>query len=331
MRNTNSRSRGWTYGIVAVAIALAVGSGTTANAQWATSGNNINNTNISNVGIGTATPVTKLDVGGWTGLPGDIVGALANFGGAGGGDAFYGNTGAGIGRMRVASNANQGFFQWNMYYNGSGLKLMDITKPGYELDMNAVSDAVSMRRYAPVSGFVGAPLTMMTFAGNGRIGIGTAAPTVALDVVGSIRATNVIGATYQDLAEWVPATTKMAPGTVVVLNPEGVNQVMPSNRAYDGLVAGVVSGQPGIILGEESDSKAQIATTGRVKVKVDATRLPLRVGDLLVTSDKVGMAVRSEPITVGGRQFHQPGTIIGKALEPLATGEGEILVLLTLQ
>ncbi len=29
--------------------------------------------------------------------------------------------------------------------------------------------------------------------------------------------------------------------------------------------------------------------------------------------------------------MHRPGTIIGKALEPLSTGEGTILVLLSLQ
>jgi hypothetical protein len=29
--------------------------------------------------------------------------------------------------------------------------------------------------------------------------------------------------------------------------------------------------------------------------------------------------------------FHRPGTILGKALESLASGTGEILVLLTLQ
>jgi hypothetical protein len=41
--------------------------------------------------------------------------------------------------------------------------------------------------------------------------------------------------------------------------------------------------------------------------------------------------MRSEPIEVQGRTFHQPGTIIGKALEPLDSGLGEILVLLSLQ
>jgi hypothetical protein len=73
-----------------------------------------------------------------------------------------------------------------------------------------------------------------------------------------------------------------------------------------------------------------IATTGRVRVKVDAGR-PIRVGDLLVSSDKPGMAMKSEPIDVGGVRIHRPGTIIGKALEPLASGQGEILVLLSLQ
>jgi hypothetical protein len=41
--------------------------------------------------------------------------------------------------------------------------------------------------------------------------------------------------------------------------------------------------------------------------------------------------MRSEPVSVGGINMHRPGTIIGKALEPLNEGEGEILVLLSLQ
>jgi hypothetical protein len=74
-----------------------------------------------------------------------------------------------------------------------------------------------------------------------------------------------------------------------------------------------------------------VATTGRVKVKVDATRAPIKVGDLLVTSEAEGFAMKSEPIKIGGRKIHAPGTIIGKALEPLASGTGEMLVLLSLQ
>jgi hypothetical protein len=41
--------------------------------------------------------------------------------------------------------------------------------------------------------------------------------------------------------------------------------------------------------------------------------------------------MRSEPIDVGGVKIHRPGTLIGKALQELPQGEGDILVLLSLQ
>jgi len=148
---------------------------------------------------------------------------------------------------------------------------------------------------------------------------------------GNITATGNIAAKCQDVAEWVPAATKMAAGTVVVLDPERPNEVMPSSQAYDTTVAGVVSAKPGLILGEEGEAKAKIATTGRVKVKVDATEAPVKIGDLLVTSERPGNAMKSRPLNINGRNFHQPGTVVGKALESLAKGTGEILVLLSLQ
>ncbi len=151
-------------------------------------------------------------------------------------------------------------------------------------------------------------------------------------VDGNITATgSIVGAVYQDLAEWVPATRTMDAGTVVVLNPEHNNEVKPSEEAYDTRIAGVVSAHPGLLLGKGGDSQAMIATTGRVRVHVDATKHPVRIGDLLVTSDVAGTAMVSEPVEINGRKFHQPGTVIGKALEPLQGGRGDILVLLSLQ
>lgn len=141
----------------------------------------------------------------------------------------------------------------------------------------------------------------------------------------------MIGAVYQDVAEWVPAAAKLEAGTVVVLDPGRSNEVMASSVSYDTTVAGVVSSNPGVLLGKGGTDKAMIATTGRVKVKVDATTHAVAIGDLLVTSDKPGFAMHSEPVDLGGVQFHRPGTIIGKALEPLPSGQGEILVLLSLQ
>ena len=177
------------------------------------------------------------------------------------------------------------------------------------------------------------------FAGNVIIG-GVSTVTIPANNVlyvkgesyfdGTVTGTN-IRAHYQDLAEWVPATTDLTPGTVVILNRARNNEVMASATSYDTSVAGVVSAQPGITLGIEGAGMEQIATTGRVKVRVDARQKPVGVGDLLVTSDIPGTAMRSEPMDINGRKFHQPGTIIGKALEPLESGVGEILVLLSMQ
>ena len=185
---------------------------------------------------------------------------------------------------------------------------------------------------APTGSAVG-----MTIDSSGKVGIGGPADAAyRLKVVGNAHfAGTVTGqniqAHYQDIAEWVPSATDLVPGTVVVLNLERDNQVMASATAYDTTVAGVVSAQPGLSLGIESEGTEQIATTGRVKVRVDARSKPIRVGDLLVTSDAPGTAMRSEPMNVNGRPFHQPGTIIGKALQSLDGGVGEILVLLSMQ
>ncbi len=170
------------------------------------------------------------------------------------------------------------------------------------------------------------------------LGVNTGAPSsYKLDVNGTahvsgdITVDGNIAAKYQDVAEWVPASEKLAAGTVVVLDATKPNQVTSSTIAYDTRVAGVVSEQPGIALGESGVGKVLVATTGRVKVKVDATKSRINIGDLLVTSEIPGVAMKSEPINLGGVQIHRPGTLIGKALEPLEKGKGEILVLLSLQ
>jgi hypothetical protein len=140
-----------------------------------------------------------------------------------------------------------------------------------------------------------------------------------------------IAAKYQDVAEWVESSQELAPGTVVVLDSSRSNQVVAAMHSYDSRVAGVISLQPGIVLGEAGEGRVLVATTGRVKVKVDATSGPIQIGDLLVTSEREGFAMKSVPVEIGGVRIHRPGTLIGKALEPLEKGTGEILVLLSLQ
>ena len=150
-------------------------------------------------------------------------------------------------------------------------------------------------------------------------------------IVGNLTVDGIINAKYQDVAEWVPSTQNLSTGTVVVLDSEKSNHVVASSQEYDTRVAGVISAKPGIALGEGGAGKVLVATTGRVRIKVDATQGPVQIGDLLVTSEKDGVAMKSLPLNLGGVQIHRPGTLIGKALEPLSNGTGEILVLLSLQ
>jgi predicted heme/steroid binding protein len=177
----------------------------------------------------------------------------------------------------------------------------------------------------------GTPTERMRIASDGVVTIAGSGTGTRLNVNGDINVAGNINAKYQDMAEWVPAAEMLPAGTVVVLDPSVSNQVMSSTVAYATTVAGVVSDHPGILLGERGASKVQVATTGRVKVKVDATKGAVHIGDLLVTSDEPGTAMKSQPIDVGGMKIHRPGPLIGKALEPLAGGQGEILVLLSLQ
>lgn len=178
----------------------------------------------------------------------------------------------------------------------------------------------------------------MRITSAGTVGIGTTSPSALykLHVVGNafvngtLTGTN-IQAQYQDIAEWVHSKEDLAPGAVVVLDSGRTDGVTLSRKAYDTHVAGVVSERPGLTLGIEGSGKEMVATTGRVRVRVDASSRPIRIGDLLVTSDKPGTAMRSTPVVIEGREFHQPGTILGKALENLDRGEGEILVLLSMQ
>ena len=169
-------------------------------------------------------------------------------------------------------------------------------------------------------------------ASTGNIGIGAEpGPTEKLHVAGNVVVDGNIGAKYQDVAEWVKTAAPLDAGTVVIVDPRHPNHVLMTARAYDTRVAGAVSRQPGLLLGEQADGTAMIAQSGRVRVKADASYGAIRIGDLLVTSPTPGYAMRSQPIHVGRHSLHRPGTLLGKALEALPAGKGEILVLLTLQ
>ncbi len=172
-------------------------------------------------------------------------------------------------------------------------------------------------------------LTILSNSGN--VGIGTGVPTAKLHVAGDVKVDGNIAAKYQDVAEWVRTATALPPGTVVAIDTQDSDRVVASSKPYDTGVAGVISLRPGVVLGEPGQDKVLVAHSGRVRVRVDAGYGAISRGDLLVASPTPGHAMRSEPKNIGGVTVHLPGTLIGKALEPLSEGQAEILVLLTLQ
>jgi hypothetical protein len=294
------------------ATALTVSGSPIVSSQWATSGTTINY-GTGNVGIGVGSPTTKLDVNGTVNATGLTV------------------SGSPVVSSQWATSGT------TINY-GTGNVGIGVASPTTKLDVNGTVNATGLT----VSG---SPLVSSQWAtsgttinyATGNVGVATAAPTEKLHVTGNIKVTGSIdvggniNAKYQDMAEWVESSQELPAGTVVVLDPTKSNQVIASSQSYDSRVAGVISLQPGLALGERGQGRVLVATTGRVKVKVDATNGGINIGDLLVTSEKEGVAMKSVPVDVGGVHMHRPGTLIGKALEPLASGTGEILVLLSLQ
>jgi len=303
----------------------------------------------ANVGIGTNTPGYKFDVqggpvnaSGGLCIAGDCKTAWSQVGGGSqwttsGANVYYNTGSVGIGTTAPSSSLLHLQSGSNSYLR-IGAPLAFQSSIAFNDDSNG-QDIVLYRRDGTRDFTIWTATASNAFSVTqaGNVGIGTTSPSTKLHVAGNgtiggdLTVTGNIAAKYQDVAEWVQSSQELPAGTVVVLDQTKSNQVIASSQAYDTRVAGVISSQPGITLGENGTGKVLVATTGRVKVKVDATSGPIKVGDLLVTSEKEGFAMKSEPLTIGKRQMHAPGTLIGKAVEPLDKGTGEILVLLSLQ
>jgi thiamine monophosphate kinase len=129
-----------------------------------------------------------------------------------------------------------------------------------------------------------------------------------------------------DFAEMLPAAPGVEPGDVLAIGIDG--QLTQSTAAYQTSVAGVYSTKPGFVGGQPIEGKAEgtipLAVVGIVPTKASAENGAIRPGDLLVASATPGRAMRA------GDNSPQ-GSVIGKAMQPLATGTGVIKVLVTLQ
>jgi hypothetical protein len=134
-----------------------------------------------------------------------------------------------------------------------------------------------------------------------------------------------------DVAEWVPVSEPVEPGDVLEFDPNRAGHYRKSRGPCSTLVTGVVSTNPGVILGSPlptddsrlaTEDSALLALLGIVPVKVTDEGGPIKPGDILVSSSTPGYAMRWNP--AGGEACG----LIGKALEPLDSGTGVIQVLL---
>ena len=123
------------------------------------------------------------------------------------------------------------------------------------------------------------------------------------------------------------------PGMIVCIDPKAAGKLVLSHRSYDPTVAGVISGaggvEVGMTMGQEgtlAHGKHPVALTGRVYAFCDATTGAIQPGDLLTTSDTPGHAMKSSD------RERSHGTVIGKAMTGLVRDErGLVLVLVNLQ
>jgi len=137
-----------------------------------------------------------------------------------------------------------------------------------------------------------------------------------------------------DYAELMYFSEKVNNGDVVVIDIHNQGAFRKSTKAYDKLVAGVVSQEPAMVIGTEgttiggwesnSTNVYPLAVAGKKRIKVTEENGKISPGDLLVTSSESGKAMRCDDYE------KCQGAILGKAMTSVGE-DGKVLALITLQ
>jgi hypothetical protein len=128
----------------------------------------------------------------------------------------------------------------------------------------------------------------------------------------------------------IDGSSNPSPAAVMVLTTDG--KLTECHKFADTMVAGVLTGRnlwrPGIVLDRQtaSDGRWPLAVAGKAMCKVEVILEPIKVGDLLMTSETAGHATK-----IADGTTPKAGTIIGKALQDLETGSGVIPILVCLR
>lgn len=305
--------------------------------------------NSGNVGIGTSTPLTALEVRTATGNVG-----MTHSDGTIRVGTYVGGSSSGATGGWLGTISNNSLF----FFTNNGQPAMSVTTDG-RVHIDPVATVASPQfEVAGGAGVAEETITSSanrailslssTIGGNNRVWtvesglLGTAGlfgiydrtsgkARLTIDSAGTVSVPVLSITGGADVAEPFLIAEKIDKGSVVVIDAKHPGRLKRSDKAYDRKVAGIVSGangiQPGIALHQEGalEGGENVALSGRVYVQTETSNGFIEPGDLLTTSDIPGYAMKVSDYA------RAQGAVIGKAMSSLRKNRGTVLVLVTLQ
>ncbi|QQR60514.1 hypothetical protein IPH19_03830 [Candidatus Uhrbacteria bacterium] len=120
------------------------------------------------------------------------------------------------------------------------------------------------------------------------------------------------------LAQYFPADdVNLVPGTVVSIDTTATSiKAIPTFAPYDPNFLGVVVNDPGLILSNGTFDGVRVASQGRALVIASNENGDIVTGDVLTTASTTGALMKATG----------PGFVVGRALQPLTSSTGTIVV-----